>query len=83
MAGEYDNTNRGVLFINNRRATDRHPTMTGSLNVDGVEYWISAWTKHKQSDGEKYLSLSITLKENKEPSWPAGGAMSGMDDVPF
>lgn len=84
MAEQYDNTNRGALFVNNRRTTDKHPNMTGSINVDGREYWISGWTKFKSSSGEKFLSLSVTPKEeSRTPRPDAAPATDGMDDVPY
>lgn len=54
---QYDNTNRGVLFDNDRQETDSHPDMTGTLNINGVDHWFSGWWK----DGSKgeFLSLSI------------------------
>ena len=57
----YDNTNRGVLFKNDRKEKDTHPNMKGSINVEGVEYWVSAWTKDGQNG--KFISLSLTPKE--------------------
>lgn len=59
----YDNTNRGVLFINDRKEKDTHPDRTGSINVDGVEYFIDGWLK--ESNGKKFLSLSVKRK-NKQ-----------------
>lgn len=58
---EYDNTNRGALFKNDRRERDSHPEYNGSINIDGVEYWLSAWVK----DGRKgkFFSLSVKAKE--------------------
>ena len=57
----YDNTNRGVLFKNDRKEKDSHPDYKGSINADGVEYWLSAWMK----DGAKgkFMSFSLTPKE--------------------
>ena len=57
----YDNTNRGVLFKNDRKEKDTQPNMKGSINVEGVEYWVSAWTKEGQNG--KFISLSLTPKE--------------------
>ena len=57
----YDNTNRGVLFKNDRKEKDTHPNMKGSINVEGVKYWVSAWTKEGQNG--KFISLSLTPKE--------------------
>jgi hypothetical protein len=58
---EYDNTNRGALFKNNRKAADTHADYTGTLNINGVDHWISAWVK----DGKqgKFFSLSIKPKD--------------------
>ncbi len=53
----YDNTNRGVLFDNDRKEQDTHPDMTGTINIDGVDHWFSGWWKEGQR-GE-FLSLSI------------------------
>ena len=58
---QYDNTNRGVLFKNDRREKDTHPEYNGTINVGGVDYWLSAWVK----DGRKgkFFSLSVKAKE--------------------
>ena len=57
----YDNTNRGVLFKNDRKEKDNHPDYKGSINADGVEYWISAWMKEGAKG--KFMSFSLTPKE--------------------
>lgn len=60
---QYDNTNRGVLFENDRKETDNHPDYTGKLNVDGKEYWLSAWVK----DGNKGEFFSLSVKPKDTP----------------
>jgi hypothetical protein len=45
MPQQYDNTNRWTLFRNDRKERDTHPDHTGTLNVDGVEYFLNAWVK--------------------------------------
>ena len=62
MAQQYDDTNRGVLFKNNRKEADNHPDYTGNINVGGVDYWLSAWIK-TSAKGTKYMSLSVQPKE--------------------
>ena len=60
-----DTPDKGALFDNDRKETDKHPDMTGSLNVGGVDYFISAWKNEAQSSGKKYLKLSGTKKDKK------------------
>jgi hypothetical protein len=60
MAFEQNN-NSGALFENERKETDRHPDMTGTVKVGEVEYYISAWERESRS-GKPYLSLSFTEK---------------------
>ena len=59
---QYDNTNSGAIFPAREKKTEKHPDMTGSLNVDGVEYYVSGWTKVSQK-GQKFLSLSVSPKQ--------------------
>jgi len=41
----------------------------GSLNVEGVDFWISAWLKEGK-DGTKFMSLSVKAKDQKEAKAP-------------
>lgn len=66
---EYDNTNSGALFMNDRRTKPSHPNFKGSCTIktpDGelIEYWVSGWEK----SGKKgpFVSLAFEPKEQKE-----------------
>ena len=67
----YDNTNSGMLSRNDRKEKDTHPDFKGSINVDGVDYWLSAWVKEGKPggkmEGRKYFSLSVSPKEQTAP----------------
>lgn len=84
MSQKYDNTNRGVLFKNDRKETDNHPDYTGRIDIDGTEYFLSAWIKDGRNG--KFMSLSrgtrveeavSKAKQTAQPSEPFA------DDIPF
>jgi hypothetical protein len=81
----YDNTNRGTLGRNLKRAKDTHPEYSGKLNVDGVEYWVSGWVKDGPTG--KFFSLAIKPKDEQAaapaPAAPAGRFEEMDDDIPF
>jgi hypothetical protein len=59
---DYDNTNRGVLFSERgKKVTDKDRDFSGSINIGGREFWLSAWVKVSKK-GQKFLSLSATAK---------------------
>ena len=72
----YEDTNRGVLFKNNKKETENHPDLTGSININGTEHWLNAWTKTSQN-GNKFISLSIG--KPKEVQKPKEDSSSGED----
>jgi uncharacterized protein (DUF736 family) len=67
---QWDNTNRGVLFPNDKKGNEARPDHTGDLNVDGVEYRLSAWIKRSKK-GDEFLSLSVQKKDGQQRSAPA------------
>lgn len=86
---DFDNTNRGVLFKNDRKDSDKHPDYKGNINVDGREFWLSAWIKDGKSG--KFMSLSIQPKEKQQqrerpadvkPPMGNGPRRSQRDDLP-
>lgn len=54
----YDNTNRGVLFKNDRKESDKHPDYKGSINFGGMDYDLAAWI-NKSKAGQAYMSLKV------------------------
>lgn len=92
----YDNTNSGILSKNKRKEKETHADYTGSINVGGVHFWLSAWLKTGREGtklaGERYFSLSVKPKDGAAParsSSSANGAPQAFptdgepDDVPF
>jgi hypothetical protein len=62
----YDNTNSGLLAKNDKQGNESRPDYRGSINVEGREYWLSAWIKQGRDGtklaGQKYMSLSVQPK---------------------
>ena len=79
---EYDNTNRGQLFKNDRKDDAKFPDYKGSLNVEGVDYWLSAWIKVSK-DGQKFMSLSIKNKTADAPKKKVKQEEFDDSDMPF
>jgi hypothetical protein len=86
---EYDNTNKGSLFKNDRKEQDTHADYNGSINIEGNEYWINAWVKESKKDGKKFFSLSVKPKDQatgkshvKAKSAPSR-AKDEDSDIPF
>ena len=84
MNQQYDDTNRGALFKNDKKESDRHPDYKGTLNVNGAEFWVSSWLKVSKN-GEKYMSLSVSPKENAPKQAPRAKVTVAQDDddLPF
>lgn len=51
----------GTFRRNERKEKDTHPDFTGTVRVNGVDYWLSGWTK--ENERGKYMSLSLKAKE--------------------
>ena len=73
---EYDNTNKGVLFPNAKKDNEKQPDYTGSVDIEGTEYWLSGWKRQAKESGNVCLSLAAKLKDNLKKS-------SKDDDLPF
>ena len=79
---EYDNTDRFTLFKNDLEGKkEGFPEYGGTINVNGTEYWISAWIKEGKSG--KFFSGSIKLKEPKQPQAEPNHVGNAEQDMPF
>ena len=61
----YDNTNTGCLFRNADKKDEKDRDFAGALNIDGVEYWVSAYARVSKKNGQKYLSLKVKPKNDQ------------------
>ncbi len=63
MAFEQRNFSGGLFKNNNPDKTETSPHIKGDALIDGVAYWVSAWTK-TDKNGHPWHSLSFTKKED-------------------
>jgi hypothetical protein len=61
--------NSGSLFKVEEKQSERHPDMSGSAMIDGVEYFFDAWFKVADS-GRRWMSCSFKPKQ-KQAAKPA------------
>lgn len=84
MTEQYDNSNRGAIWNNDQKKTDKHPDFSGSINVDGKEYWLSGWKKKQgQSDRAPLVSFSVRPKDYKDSQPVSSPAQQIDDEIPW
>ncbi len=87
MNKQFDDTNRGALFRNDKATTDKHPTHTGKINVEGRDYYLNAWVKDSKKG--KFFSLSVKPVDAAPEGHPdrfhnqRGSTPDLGDDIPF
>jgi len=69
MSQQYDNTDKGVLFKNREKRTEKSPDYSGSLNVDGTEFFLDAWIREGKNG--KFMSVSVKRKDKQPTAVPA------------
>lgn len=86
----------GVLFINKRKTTDKHPDYTGSLEISRellgelvaaakagkeIKMDVSGWKKQSKA-GNNFLSI-VAKKPYEKPAGGGGSYGGSRDDDPF
>lgn len=88
----YDNSNSGALFRNDKQGNDNWPDYRGQAEVGGVQYWVSAWINESKKDGTKFMSLKFQPKQAAQhkggaknpPAQRAAASAPEFDDsIPF
>ena len=73
--------NSGSLFKNDKmREGKSDPQASGTAMIDGVEYWVSAWTKDGKEGRGKWQSLAFKRKDSKPEQEKSSDDLS---DIPF
>ena len=86
---EYDNNLSGVLFKNDKGDNEKRPDYKGSAEIEGVQYWVSAWIREGAKG--KFMSMKYERKEQQaaapqaaKPATVASAGYGAIDsDIPF
>lgn len=79
---DYDNNMRGVLFKNKDKEKENHPDYKGSCEIDGREFWLSAWINTPKKGGDKFMSIAFKDKDENN-SEDYNHPSPDDNDVPF
>ena len=87
MSQQYDNNLSGVLFKNDKDGNEKRPDYKGSAEIEGVQYWVSAWIR----DGAKgkFMSMKYEAKEKQQAQQSQAHKPAPVDelddglDIPF
>ena len=60
---QYDNTNSGVFFKNDKKGSEKAPDYKGKINVNGKEFELAGWIKEGKNG--KFISLKVSEPYNK------------------
>lgn len=81
---DYDNTNRGVLFKNDKEGNEARPDYTGKIDIDGKEMRLAAWIKQSKDGTKKFLSLNVSEFPTKQVKNTCTVTEPDFDDeIPF
>lgn len=69
--------NSAGAWYNHDKKTDKHPSYSGTANVDGVLYFVDVWVKDRGT-GEKFLSMAFKKRDKQEDA----AKLDPSDDVP-
>jgi len=82
---EYDNTNTGTFFVNDRKEKPNQPDYNGKIDVEGKTYYLKGWKKVAKS-GLSFMSLAVNPADEHSKassSAPAAATAPTSDDSPF
>jgi hypothetical protein len=70
MSQQYDNTSRFVLFKNEKKRDDKDADFNGTINIEGVDYWLNAYAT---VDGNKLKRINGKIGKRKEARQEGSG----------
>lgn len=95
FAMAYSNELKGSLFRNERKRDEKDPSHQGSCEINGQQFWISAWIQEagpkSKNPGQKFFSLAFKPKDAPakspapapQPQQPIPAAQQDDEEIPF
>ena len=86
---KFDETNRGAIWKNEKKETDKHPDFTGSINVDGHDYWLNGWRRPEgAAPNAPSMKFTVRRKDGKPqqqelPRTQQQKRAEMQDDIPY
>lgn len=77
---DFDDTNRGVLFKNDKGDNPKRPDYTGKCNIAGTEYRMAAWILDSQT-GKKFMSINFSDLSEQKTEQPAEQEQPAVEDL--
>jgi hypothetical protein len=77
MEKKYDNS--GALFKNDRKDGEKDRDYSGSITIDGREYWLSGWIKQ----GKQAKFIGLTAKPKDAATSKPAQTKELDDEIPF
>lgn len=80
---QYDSNLSGVLFKNDKDGNEKRPDYKGSAEIEGVQYWVSAWIRNGAKG--KFMSMKYEAKEKQSAPAPKPSPAQtfGDESIPF
>ena len=78
-----DKENKGALFHNKERKTDKHPNYTGKAVIWGKETRIAGWVNETQKDGKTFSYISLKFEKPFESTSSSDSMKITKEDLPF
>lgn len=79
----YEKAGQFSLGPNKFRKTEKQPTHSGKVTINGKTYKLSGWVR--ENDNGKYIAGEVNVEVEKEPqsSKPNRNDPVGFDDIGF
>jgi hypothetical protein len=77
---KYDDTNKGALWINDRKQEDWQASFTGTVNIEGKQFFANLMEVESENPSAPKFRLTFKAKGDVAPKAPSSELE---DEIPF